>query len=56
MITRTISQIIEPQTTIEGTGVYLLRPIAPRVSIELTYIKKYPPCRLMKELTGGYIL
>jgi redox-sensitive bicupin YhaK (pirin superfamily) len=31
---RTISQIIEPQTTIEGAGVRLLRSIAPRVSNE----------------------
>jgi len=34
MTTRTISQIIEPQTTIEGAGVRLLRSIAPRVSNE----------------------
>ena len=33
-ILRTISQIVEPQTTIEGAGVRLLRSIAPRVSNE----------------------
>jgi len=31
---RKISQIIEPQTTIEGAGVRLLRSISPRVSNE----------------------
>ena len=49
---RTISQIIEPQTAIEGAGVRLLRSISPRVSNESDPFLLFDHCAVNDPLEG----